>query len=45
MKVDPNNLEPGTEEYAFALTRRMFWYTVMGTVGFSIVISSLWFTF
>ncbi|MBC2605140.1 hypothetical protein [Pelagicoccus albus] len=37
--------DPEQEQYAYALTRRLFKYTLVGTILFSATIISFWYFF
>lgn len=43
MSEEPHEIDPEQEQYAYALTRRLFKYTSIGTVLFSITIVSFWY--
>ncbi|MDA7641185.1 hypothetical protein N8787_06040 [Opitutaceae bacterium] len=45
MSDSDNELDPEAEAYAYSVTRKMFYYTVAGTIGFSAVIIILWYVF
>ena len=43
--MSDNELDPEAESYAFSVTRKMFAYTALGTVAFSVIIVILWYIF
>lgn len=45
MSRKPTNTQPGNEEYSYAMTRKLFNYTAIGAVLFSVVIIVLWYVF
>ncbi|MDE0766867.1 MAG: hypothetical protein OSB19_00625 [Opitutaceae bacterium] len=40
-----HEIDPEAEAYAYSVTRKMFYYTVGGTVAFSATIILLWYVF
>lgn len=40
-----HEIDPEAEAYAHSVTRKMFYYTVGGTVAFSATIILLWYVF
>lgn len=42
MSEEPSSIDPQQEEYAYTVTRRLFKYTVVGTVLFSATIIFIW---
>lgn len=45
MSEEPNKVDPEQEEYAYALTKRLFNYTLVGTILFSATIICFWYFF
>ncbi|MDQ8204946.1 hypothetical protein [Pelagicoccus sp. SDUM812003] len=45
MSAKSSKSQPGQEQYAYAVTRKLFNFTLVGTVLFSIVIVVLWYVF
>ncbi|EDY84985.1 hypothetical protein VDG1235_4619 [Verrucomicrobiia bacterium DG1235] len=45
MSEIPESPDPQQEQYAYALTRRLFKYTLVGTLLFSATIISFWYFF
>ncbi len=45
MSEEPSEIDPQQEQYAYAITRRLFKYTLVGTVLFSATILSFWYFF
>lgn len=43
--MSDNELDPEAESYAYSVTRKMFYYTVGGTIAFSAIIVVLWYVF
>ncbi len=43
--MSDNEIDSESEAYAFSVTRKMFYYTVGGTVAFSGIIIMLWYVF
>lgn len=43
--MSDDEIDPEAESYAYSVTRRMFYYTVGGTIAFSAVIVVLWYIF
>ena len=43
--MSDNELDPEAEEYAYSITRKMFLYTFLGTIAFSVIIVILWYVF
>ena len=43
--MSENELDPEAENYAYSITRKMFLYTFLGTIAFSVVIIALWYVF
>lgn len=39
----PSN--PDQEKYAYSVTRKLFWYTALGTAAFSGLMTALWYVF
>lgn len=45
MSEEPAEIDPQQEEYVYAVTRRLFKYTMIGTVLFSATILCFWYFF
>ncbi len=45
MSEETSEIDPQQEEYAYAITRRLFKYTVVGTILFSATIIGIWYFF
>ena len=43
MSEKPSNLDPERERYAFAITRKLFFYTIVGTALFAGLMVALWY--
>lgn len=43
MSEKPASSQPGEQEYSYAITRKLFNYTAIGTILFSAVIIVLWY--
>lgn len=42
MTDNTQKIDPEQEQYAYAITRKLFWYTVAGTIFFSGGMILLW---
>lgn len=45
MSEEPSIPDPAQEQYAYAVTRRLFKYTLVGTVLFSAIVVAFWYFF
>ncbi len=43
--MSDNEIDPEAEAYASAVTRKLFYLTLGGTVAFSVIIVVLWYVF
>ncbi|MBD5779839.1 hypothetical protein IEN85_10070 [Pelagicoccus sp. NFK12] len=45
MSEEPAEIDPQQEHYVYAITRRLFKYTLVGTVLFAATIIGIWYLF